>query len=478
MVAKGRILVVDDEQLICWSLKKDLTKEGYEVLTAESFEAAKKIFEEETPDVALLDVRLPDGSGMDLLKIIKQTSPFTGVIMVTANDDVRTAVECMQAGAYTYLRKPVEFDELILNVQKVLEESRLQRKMGHWESIVKQRYDYQNIVAESPAMKKVMTLLEQVIQSEASTVLFEGESGTGKDLLACTLHYAGKRSKKEFVSINCAALPEALLESELFGHERGAFTDARQSKRGLVEEAEGGTLFLDEIGDMQKGLQAKLLHLIDQKKFRKVGGTKEIAADIRIITATNKDLKKEVAEGRFREDLFYRLNVIGIYLPPLRERAEDIPALVYFFIRLFNERFKSNIQKVHPAAMEMLTRYAWPGNVRELKNVIERAIILNHGDEIRAENLPGEIDCTCALKQCEGNMANAASKKVPSCLVGMSLTEIENQVVLQTLEASKGNQSQAARMLGIGRDALRYKLQKIQESSLQNLQPVSEKTQS
>lgn len=458
---KAKILIVDDEKLICWSLEKDLTKLDYHVVTVQTAAAGKKIFSEELFDLVLLDIRLPDGNGKELLTYMRQTIPLISVIMITANDDIKTAVECMQLGAFTYLHKPFDFEELVLNIEKALEQGKLRQKVSAWEYQERGKYDFRNIVAESKPMKAILTVLPQISQSDASTILLQGESGTGKDLVAKTIHYASKRAERSFVSINCAAIPATLIESELFGHEKGAFTDARQMKKGLVEEANGGTLFLDEIGDMTKELQAKLLHLIDQKKYRKVGGLKELTAEIRIIAATNKDLKAEVASGRFREDLYYRLHVIPVYLPPLRERKEDIPNLVSFFIAHFNLEFKKSITEISQEALDIVMNYDWPGNVRELKNVIERAIILNHDSVIRSEHLPQEINCDCSLKDSTRTEEKSNSTKLPGCLKGVALESIEKYAILLALETTDGNQSHAAKLLGIGRDALRYKMQKF-----------------
>jgi DNA-binding NtrC family response regulator len=479
---KGKVLAIDDEKLICWSLQKELSREGYEVLTAQTAAQGLRLFEEEGADVVLLDIRLPDGDGKELLNQIRKKDPLTNVIMVTANDDIRTAVQCMHAGAFTYLHKPFDFDELRLNIEKAVEGRGLRKKVAEWESVERRKYDFGNIVAESAPMKAVLALVRQVVDSEASTVLLEGESGTGKDLIARTIHYGSRRGAKPFVSINCAAIPETLLESELFGHEKGAFTDARQTKKGLVEEASGGTLFLDEIGDMQKELQAKFLHLIDQKKFRKVGGLKEIESDIRIIAATNKDIKREVEEGRFREDLYYRLNVIPIFIPPLRERKADIPALANFFVSHFNREFRKSISGVLPNAMEILVHYHWPGNARELKNVIERAMILNQDTVIRSEHFPAEIDCNCVLKESRKSAdktseSNPDTIRLPTCLSGVPLEAIEKHAIILALESSGGNQSQAARKLEIGRDALRYKMQKYGLIDSKGTDSLSEVTQ-
>ncbi len=476
---KGRLLVIDDEKLICWSLQKDFSREDYEVVTAQSAQEGLRFFAEEPFDVALLDIRLPDGDGKEILQIMRKKDPLLSVIMLTANDEIRTAVQCMQLGAFTYLHKPFDFEELKLNIEKAVERKKMQQKILNWETDERVKYDFANIVAESPQMKQILELIRRIFHSELTTVLIEGESGTGKDLLARALHYGSQRASKSFVSINCAALPATLLESELFGYEKGAFTDAKQSKKGLVEEAQGGTLFLDEIGDMSKDLQAKLLHLIDQKKYRKVGGVKELEADVRIVAATNKGLKNEVAEGRFRQDLYYRLNVVPIDIPPLRERKEDIPALAHFFIAHFNREFRKTISGIHPEAMQILLNYSWPGNARELKNVIERAMILNRENILLPEHLPSEIDCTCALKDARLHPEkNEPSDRITSCIAGLPLEGIEKQAIIQTLQAADGNQSRAARMLGIGRDALRYKMIKFGLSSDKDMPELGDITHS
>ena len=458
---KSKILVVDDEKLLRWSLEKDLKKEGYEVLTAESAQEALRVFENYLPDVVLLDIQLKDGDGKEVLQLMRKKDPSVAVIMVTANDDVRTAVYCVKFGAFSYLSKPFEFDEIRINIEKALEGRELRKQMTQWENHEKGKYSLDSIVAKNLQMKAVLETVKQVAASEASTVLLQGESGVGKDLIARTIHYASSRASKSFVSVNCAALPETLLESELFGYEKGAFTDARQAKRGLVEEANLGTLFLDEVGDMQKELQAKLLNLIDQKKFRRVGGLTENEADIRIIAATNKDLKQEVKEGRFREDLYYRLHVIPIYIPPLRERKDDISDLVSYFVGQFNRDFKKKITEVSAEALEILNTYDWPGNVRELKNVLERAMILNMGNSILPVHIPIEIDSSLSSFSKKNPNFDLASNAIAN-LVGTPLEAIEKQLVCETLQKTNGNQSEAARMLKIGRDALRYKIQKYQ----------------
>lgn len=458
----ANILIVDDEKLIRWSLQKELEKRGYQAFSAATLAEGRRLFDAEKPELVMLDIQLPDGDGTMFLKEIRRREPLTSVIMITANDQVQTAVSCMQEGAYTYLHKPFDFEEAFLNIEKALETQTMRRRIKAYDSRQKEKYDFSRMIGDSPAMKQVLALIRQVAASPFSTVLLQGESGTGKDMSARALHFGGDNASRPFLSINCAAIPLTLLESELFGHEKGAFTDARESKKGLVEEAAGGTLFLDEIGDMPKEMQAKLLHLIDQKKYRKLGGLQEREVDVRIIAATNRDLRREVEEGRFREDLFYRLNVIPIKLPPLRERREDIPLLVSYFISHYNREFRKQVEGIETEALSVLMQYDWPGNVRELKNTIERCMILNEGSQILRDNIPTEIDCHCVLREeCRpGSRRPGQVAALPRCISGMPLDSVEKQAIILTLEQSGGNQSKAARMLGIGRDALRYKMVK------------------
>jgi len=456
------ILVVDDEKLIRWSIEKHLEKKWGPVATAASFKEALQRLNAGMPDVALLDIRLPDGEGTDLLLEIRKRDPFTAVIMITANDQISTAVECMKAGAFHYLHKPFNFDELDVLIEKALETRQLRQRISYFESQEKEKYVFDKIIGQGKAMGAVKDLIKQVAVSEAETILLQGESGVGKDLVANTLHYGSRRMHKPILTLNCAAIPANLLESELFGHEKGAFTDASQAKKGLVEEATEGALFLDEIGDMALEMQAKLLHLIENKSYRRVGSVVEKKTNLRIIAATNKNLKKEVAAGRFREDLYYRLNVIPILLPPLRERKEDIPELVSAFIAAFNQAFRKNVTEMAPEALEILQMYDWPGNVRELRNVIERAMILNQEPIIRRQHIPAEIDCRCEMIAGRGREDEESTAKsiLPQCLAGVPLEALEKHALVLAMQKSGGNQSTAAAMLGIGRDALRYKLQK------------------
>jgi DNA-binding NtrC family response regulator len=455
-VTTDRILIVEDEKLLRWSLKERLVKEGFEVLEADSGAAARPLIEAGDIDLAVLDYRLPDATGIDLLKQIAAAIPETPVILMTAYSTVETAVEAMKIGAFDYLNKPFNQEDLLRTVRKALEMSRLRREVRALRRQQEERYGQASIVGDSAAMKEVFNLIHKVGRSAASTVLITGESGTGKDLVAKAIHHASDRAGGPFMNITCSALPENLLESELMGHERGSFTDAKSSKQGLFELASGGTVFLDEIGDMGILLQAKLLRLLEEKTFRRVGGVKDIKVDVRVIAATNRDLARAVAEGRFREDLYYRLKVIPIVLPALRDRPEDIPLLARHLMDQFNQEFRKHFRGITDDALALLQRHPWPGNVRELRNVIERAMILEDKEMLDVGDLPEEI-------RSSGNGAAPATGtngfRMPES--GYPLERMEQDLLRQALQRTAGNQTRAARLLSISRDALRYKMKKF-----------------
>ena len=444
------VLVVDDDQLIRWSLGERLKAEGYRVLEAET--AAEALTKsEDGVDLVLLDFRLPDGDGLSVLKRLKERNPETLVIMLTAMSGVDTAVEAMKQGAYHYANKPFNLDEIALLVENALETTRLRREVRALRAGQAQPYSFDRIVGQSPPVTAMKALLQKIATSPASTVLLTGESGTGKDLAAKAIHYNSARAAKPFMNITCSALPEALLESELFGHERGAFTGADRQKRGLFEVADGGTVFLDEIGEMVPGLQSKLLRFLEEKAFKRVGGSADIRVDVRVVAATNRNLQEEVRQGRFREDLYYRLNVLPIGLPPLRDRAEDIPLLVNFYVDAYNTEFKKRLRGVTPEAMQHLQRYSWPGNVRELRNAVERAMLLAEGDTLGVEDFSGASGGPVRL-----------SDRVELPPAGVDLEELERSLLTQALERTGWNQTKAATLLGLNRDQIRYRIEKFQ----------------
>jgi DNA-binding NtrC family response regulator len=447
-MAKATILVVDDEQLIRWSLVERLSQDGYKTLEADTGASALAQFGEEV-DLVLLDYRLPDTNGLDLLKDMLRREPDVLVILLTAFSNVATAVEIMKAGAYHYATKPFNLDEIAVLVEKALETTRLRREVRSLRANQAKPWSIDKIVGTSSAMHQIKDLLTKIAASPASTVLLTGESGTGKDLAAKVLHYASSRATQPFMNITCSALTDSLLESELFGHERGAFTDARQQKRGLLESADGGSVFLDEIGEMAPGLQSKLLRFLEEKTFKRVGGAQDIKVDVRIIAATNRDLEQSVKEGEFREDLFYRLNVLPVRLPPLRERAVDIPALAKYYIDLFNREFRKQVQGASPDVFEALERYPWPGNVRELRNAVERAMLLTDDDTLQLSDFPmigSRPDTSAGMELAAG---------------GTNLEQLERGLVIQALERTQWNQTQAASLLGLNRDQIRYRIEKF-----------------
>jgi len=444
----ANLLIVDDEDLVRWSLKERLTASGYAIVESGTAAGALDRMSGEI-DLVLLDFRLPDGDGLTVLRTIKAQWPDTPVILMTAYSTVQNAVEAMRLGAYHYVNKPFNLDEVALIAEKALETSRLRREVRSLRTSAGREYGFDSIVGASPAMAEAKALMARIASSPASTVLLTGETGTGKDLAAKAIHFNSDRAAKPFVNITASALPEQLLESELFGHERGAFTDARQQKRGLLETADGGTVFLDEVGEMTPGLQAKLLRFLEDKTFKRIGGLTDIRVDVRVIAATNRNLEIEVRAGTFREDLFYRLQVMPITLPPLRDRAGDIPLLVAYYIDRYNREFRKRVQGVTPEGIALLERYRWPGNVRELRNAIERAMLLMDREWLKPD------DFASLARPVHGGQ----QFQLPPG--GLVLEQVEKDLLVQALERARGNQTHAGHLLGINRDQVRYRIEKF-----------------
>ncbi len=453
---EAKILIVDDEKLLRWSLQQNFLKNGYSVVTAEKGTEGVEKFKEELPDITLLDIHLPDISGLNVLEQIKEFDRDAIVIMITAYGDIQTAVKSIKIGAYDFVEKPFNMDKLNILIKKALETISLRKEVSQLKSRLSAQYGFDSIIGESEPMQKVFDMIQKIARSDAATVLIQGESGTGKDLVARVIHYQSKRANKPFMEINCTALPETLIESELFGHEKGAFTDAKITKKGLFELADGGSIFLDEIGDMKLNTQAKLLKVIESKTFKRIGGVKDIVVDVRIIAATNKDLQEEVKNGNFREDLFFRLKVLPINLPPLRERGKDILLLARYFINQYNKEFRKNVKGLTKDTERLFLDYHWPGNVRELKNVIERVMILENDEYIRPEHLPIEI--TSQEMRYKANVEDMEIEIPPG---GIDIEEVEKKLIKNALEKTRGNQTRAAKLLNLSRDALRYRMQKF-----------------
>jgi len=442
------LLVVDDDPLVLRSVRDRLAHEGHAVVEAASVRDACERLTPEI-DLALLDYQLPDGDGLSILRHINEQSPDVVAIMMTAHPGVENVVQAMKLGAFHYVVKPVDLDALVLLVGTALETNRLRRDVRALRAAHGRDYGVDAIVGASPAVQTLRSLLARVARSPASTVLLTGETGTGKDLAAKVIHYNSDRAGGSFVNITCSALPEQLLESELFGHERGAFTDARQQKRGLLETADGGTVFLDEIGEMTPALQAKLLRFLEEKTFKRIGGLSDIKVDVRVVAATNRELREEIRTGKFREDLFYRLQVMPIALPPLRERRGDVPLLASYFVDRYNREFKKRVRGLTPAALAALERHSWPGNVRELRNAVERAMLLATGEWLE----PHEFTLSSTGTSTAGRITLPPE--------GVRLDEIERELLVQALERAGGNQARAAELLGINRDRVRYRVEKF-----------------
>ncbi|MGQ9776131.1 MAG: sigma-54-dependent transcriptional regulator [Thermodesulfobacteriota bacterium] len=452
---KDRILVADDEKSMREFLEIMLRKEGYHVTLASNGEEAIKWAEKDIFDLALLDIRMPRVDGLSALKKIKALSPETVVIVITAYASADTAIRAMKEGAYEYITKPFKVDEIKLIIRNALEKKNLEKENLLLKKVVRDRYHFGNIIGQSPKMLEVYDLLEKVAPTKTN-ILITGESGTGKELVAKAIHYNSPRRDKPFVTLNCGAIPESLIESELFGHMKGAFTDAISTKKGLFEVADEGTIFLDEISELPLMMQVKLLRVIQDKEFKRVGGTEDIRVDVRIISATNKDLEDAVREKRFREDLFYRLNVIQIRLPPLRERKEDIPLLAHHFLKKYSEELGKSITSISPDALRCLMNYEFPGNVRELQNIIERAVALETTSELTWQNLGSYLE-----EQLPGKKG-IFDIEIPEEGIDLEkvVADIEKRLLLKALDRAKGIKKKAAELLHINFRSMRYRLEK------------------
>ncbi|RLG20560.1 sigma-54-dependent Fis family transcriptional regulator [Candidatus Micrarchaeota archaeon] len=444
MKREVNILVVDDEEIVRSSLVDWLREDGYHAEAAENgFEALEKL-KEKPWDIALVDLKMPKMDGLELMERMKKLKPDIQVIIITAYATVHTAVQAMKMGAYDYLVKPFNPEEISLLINRLIESQELVKEISYLRKELAKQYQFHDLISKSPKMQKIFEFARTVAKSN-SNILILGESGTGKELLARAIHNESLRAAGPFVAVSCVALPETLLESELFGHEKGAFTDAVTQKKGKFELAHGGTLFLDEIGDISPKLQLNLLRVLQEKEFTRVGGTKPIRVDVRIIAATNRDLKKAVEEGKFRDDLYYRLNVISIQIPPLRERKEDIPLLVHHFIEKFNIELGKRVEKISEEALKTLMKYDWPGNIRELENVIERAMVITKGTLIKPEDI---------------QISAEPSKEVRVEGEDKSLRAVERAHIQRVLEENDWNIQRSAQILGIDRVTLYKKIKK------------------
>ena len=465
------ILIVDDERLVRWSLRQKCEEWGYSILEAATGEQALECARQESPILVLLDVRLPDMTGIEVLDHLNKNGDAPAIIMITADPQLGDVKAAIKLGASDFVGKPIDFEALREIIERTLQSRRITCNPAEPpRARARGGVSFDDVVSVSPKMTELMHFVKKVASCEASTILVQGESGTGKDLIAKILHYESSRHDKPFVAINCSAIPETLMEAELFGHEKGAFTDAKQMKKGLFETADGGTLFLDEIGELSPVLQAKLLRVLEDQVIRRVGGIRDIQVDARVIAASNRDLEKAVREGQFRQDLYYRLAIIAIFIPPLRERKDDILPLVDFFIDRYNRRFRKSIHGITDETRNLILGHNWPGNVRELKNTIERGMILEDESYLRSIYLPFSVGESGGRTLFERTSAVDAGRKLPNGRAlprlyipegGTSLEELEHSMVELAMSQANGNQTNAAKLLDISRDALRYKLKKF-----------------
>jgi len=449
MNENARILIVDDEPMVCLSLVNWLKEENYLARSAGDGPSAIALMSEEKWDIVLLDLKMPGMDGLEVLREIKKIAPQTVVVMMTAYASIPSSVQAMKDGAYDYLVKPLDVQELTMMLHKIIEHQQVLQENVLLRKRLKEHHSYENIIGKSEAMQKIFELIRTVADTTA-TVLVTGETGTGKELVARAIHANSSRRYSPFIGVSCGALPETLLESELFGYEKGAFTGAERTKKGRFELAHNGTLFLDEIGDISIKTQVKLLRVLQERSFPRLGGTEVVEVDVRLIAATNRDLMKAVEEGHFRSDLYYRLNVVNIHLPPLRDRKEDIPLLAERFIEKFNLEFNKRFDRMEKIAMDLMMDYHWPGNVRELENVIERAVVIGQGPEIKAEHLPF---CRPESSPAPGGLAAADGAR--------SLEDVEKAHILRMLESNEWNIAGTARLLGIDRTTLHKKINRF-----------------
>ena len=450
-MATGNILIVDDEEAQLEALGGYLKKRGFEVDKSTSPAKVLQIIQEKPIDLVLTDFKMPEMDGVTFLKRIKRINPDIAVILMTAFGSVESAIEAMKQGASDYLQKPVDLDEVEILIQRNLQQKQLVTENRILKEELREKYNFKEIISASPKMESVLNVAGRVAKSRAS-VLIRGESGTGKELVARAIHFASDRAENPFVPVNIAALPESLIESELFGHEKGAFTGAHSQRKGRIELADGGTLFIDEVGDIPLSVQVKLLRFLQEQQFERLGGSKQFSVDVRIIAATNRNLEEMIQDGRFREDLFYRLNVVTLFLPPLRERREDISLLVDHFIRKYAEFNGKKITGISKEALDVLMKYAYPGNIRELENIIHQAVVLARGDILLSEDLPVHL---AQVKEDSSDLNALEGKTLPE-----KVTHLEITLIKKALEEANGNQSQAARILGITERNLRYKMEK------------------
>ena len=449
-------LIIDDEELTLRTISRSLRQDGFEVFTALSGEDGLKLFHDEEPELILLDIVLPGIDGVEVLRQIKQANPNAIVIMMSAYHLVERAVEAMKLGAFDYLVKPFPLDDLMATLHRATEVLTLRVRVRDSVESEKGRYNFGRVITHNPATIKMLEMARKAAETDHTTILIQGESGTGKGVLARAIHYASPRTAMPLLEINCAALPDALLESELFGYEPGAFTDARRRKEGLLERASGGTVFLDEIANMSASVQAKMLRVLEEGTFMRLGGTSTIKVNIRLIAATNENLRSAISQGRFREDLYYRMNVVQLYIPPLRERKEDIVPLALEILQQLNRELKKSFTGFTPAAADLLEQYRWPGNIRELRNVIERTMILTPEGEIDVHHLPEEIRDRHPEKKAAGTFSTEDIS--PTGDQFLSLRALEDNYIEQVLAATGNNKTQAARILGIHPTSLQRRL--------------------